>query len=176
MTVWSIYSRFSCRRYRVHKIIMDISISPGKILEVKLLDQFLIAFERFWFMLAISPAVKSHKIMLSSAVDENACFPYSCPQWRLLKSCPFYISFYHISLTTSIFCIFIPVHISFLCVYEEDWPWANICCQSSSFCLRMIVAELTSVPSHSVAWWAILGPRPGSKLANSRPLKRSIPI
>ena len=29
---------------------------------------------------------------------------------------------------------------------EEDWPWANICCQSSSFCLRKIVPELTSVP------------------------------
>ena len=29
---------------------------------------------------------------------------------------------------------------------EEDWPWANICCQSSSFCLRKIVAELASVP------------------------------
>ena len=29
---------------------------------------------------------------------------------------------------------------------EEDWPWSNICCQSSSFCLRKIVPELTSVP------------------------------
>ena len=29
---------------------------------------------------------------------------------------------------------------------EEDWPWANICCQSSSFCLRKIFLELTSVP------------------------------
>ena len=28
---------------------------------------------------------------------------------------------------------------------EEDWPWANVCCQSSSFCLRKIVLELTSV-------------------------------
>ena len=29
---------------------------------------------------------------------------------------------------------------------EEDWPWANICCQSSSFYLRRIVPELISVP------------------------------
>ena len=36
----------------------------------------------------------------------------------------------------------------FLFIYfgEEDWPWANICCQSSSFCSRNIVPELTSVP------------------------------
>ena len=29
---------------------------------------------------------------------------------------------------------------------EEDWRWANTCCQSSSFCLRKVVAELTSMP------------------------------
>ena len=29
---------------------------------------------------------------------------------------------------------------------EEDWPRDSICCQSSSFCLRKIVPELTSVP------------------------------
>ena len=29
---------------------------------------------------------------------------------------------------------------------EEDWPSAYICCQSSSFCLRKMVPELTSVP------------------------------
>ena len=34
----------------------------------------------------------------------------------------------------------------FLCVCEEDWSWANICCQSSSFCLRKMVPELTSLP------------------------------
>ena len=28
---------------------------------------------------------------------------------------------------------------------EEEWPWAHIHCQSSFFCLRKIVAELTSV-------------------------------
>ena len=40
--------------------------------------------------------------------------------------------------------------ISFHCIPcfsdEEDWPWANICCQFSSFCLRKIVVELTSTP------------------------------
>ena len=39
---------------------------------------------------------------------------------------------------------FISLSLFFFC--EEDWPWANICCQFSSFCLRKIVAELTSVP------------------------------
>ena len=29
---------------------------------------------------------------------------------------------------------------------EEDWPWANICCQSSSFCLMKTVTELTPLP------------------------------
>ena len=29
---------------------------------------------------------------------------------------------------------------------EEDSPWANICCQSSSFCLSKICPELMSVP------------------------------
>ena len=30
---------------------------------------------------------------------------------------------------------------------EEDWPWPNICCQSSSFCLGKISPELlTPVP------------------------------
>ena len=28
---------------------------------------------------------------------------------------------------------------------EEDWPWANICWQSSSFCLRKAGPELTSM-------------------------------
>ena len=32
------------------------------------------------------------------------------------------------------------------CFCEEDRPWANICCQSSSFCLRKIVPELMSLP------------------------------
>ena len=30
-------------------------------------------------------------------------------------------------------------------VCEEDWPYANICCQSSSFRLRKVATELTSV-------------------------------
>ena len=54
---------------------------------------------------------------------------------------------------------------------EEDWPWANICCQSSSFCLRKIVTEVTPVPiflyflymrcHRSMAWWAVHRSMPG---------------
>ena len=29
---------------------------------------------------------------------------------------------------------------------KEDWPWANIGCQSSSFCLRKVAPELSSMP------------------------------
>ena len=36
---------------------------------------------------------------------------------------------------------------------EEGWPWANICCQYSSFCLRKIVAELTYVPIFLCFMW-----------------------
>ena len=32
-----------------------------------------------------------------------------------------------------------------VCVWEEDWPWANIYCQSSPFCLRKMAPQLTSV-------------------------------
>ena len=32
------------------------------------------------------------------------------------------------------------------CFGEEDWSWAQICCQSSSSCVRKIIAELTSAP------------------------------
>ena len=39
------------------------------------------------------------------------------------------------------------------CVCEEDWPWGNICCQSSSFCLRKIVTDLTSVPIFLCFMW-----------------------
>ena len=41
----------------------------------------------------------------------------------------------------------------FLFFWEEDWPWDNIHCQSSSFCLRKIVAELTSVPVFLYFMW-----------------------
>ena len=50
----------------------------------------------------------------------------------------YYLNFHTLSLRWSL-------SLSFF-FGEEDWPWANICCQSSSFCLRKIVAELTSVP------------------------------
>ena len=64
---------------------------------------------------------------------------------------------------------------------EEDWPWANIHCQFSSFCLRKIVAELTSVPissishvgcHHSMVWCAVC--RLISEPGNPRPLKQSM--
>ena len=45
------------------------------------------------------------------------------------------------------------IYFVFVCVCEEDWPWANICCQSSSFCLRMIVTELTSTPIFLYFMW-----------------------
>ena len=51
----------------------------------------------------------------------------------------------------STFCHFYficsPPHFIYLFIFgEEDWSWANICCQSSSLCLRKTVTELTSVP------------------------------
>ena len=48
---------------------------------------------------------------------------------------------------------------------EEDWPGANICCQSSSFCLRKIVLSSHQFQSSSIlyvghcqnmAWWAVV--------------------
>ena len=44
---------------------------------------------------------------------------------------------------------------------EEGWPWANVCCQSSSFCLRKIVTEPTYVP---ILLYSVCGtpPRRGS--------------
>ena len=47
---------------------------------------------------------------------------------------------------------------------EEDWPWANICCQSLSFFYEGCC--------HSMAWWAVLGPCLGSELANPRLQKK----
>ena len=46
---------------------------------------------------------------------------------------------------------------SYLFFAEEDWPWANICCQSSSFCLGKILPELTSVP---IFLYFVCGPLP----------------
>ena len=63
----------------------------------------------------------------------------------------------------------------------EDCPWANICCQSSSFCLRKIIPELTSVPiflyffyvgcCHSMAWWAACGCASGIQTCEPRAAK-----
>ena len=68
----------------------------------------------------------------------------------------------------------------FLCVCEENWPWVNICCQSSSFCLRKIVPDLTSVPVFLYFVCGMLPQHdlmkclhPGSKPMNPRPLKWS---
>ena len=56
----------------------------------------------------------------------------------------------------------------------RDWPWANICCQSSSFSLRKTSLELTSMPIFlsficgmpATAWLdkQCIGPHPGSEL------------
>ena len=48
---------------------------------------------------------------------------------------------------------------------EEDWPWANICCQSSSI--------LHVGCYHSMAWRAVCRWHPGSKLTNPGPPKQS---
>lgn len=42
-------------------------------------------------------------------------------------------------------------YLFFVC--EEDWPWAHICCQSPSFCLRKIVTELRSMPLFFYFMW-----------------------
>ena len=64
---------------------------------------------------------------------------------------------------------------------EEYSPWANICCQSSFFGLRMIRPELTCASLPLFCLWAAatawpltggIGPCPGT---DSRLLKRSVP-
>ena len=60
----------------------------------------------------------------------------------------------------------------FFCFGKEDRPCANICCHSSPFCLKRIVAVLTSVPiflyflyagcRHSMAWWVVCRSMPGT--------------
>ena len=44
-----------------------------------------------------------------------------------------------------------------------DWPWANICCQSCSFCLRkcQFSSTLYMGRHHSMAWWATHRATPG---------------
>ena len=48
---------------------------------------------------------------------------------------------------------------------EEDWPWANICAHLSLLSLWDAC--------HSVAWWAVPCPHPGSELVNPGPPKRA---
>ena len=91
----------------------------------------------------------------------------------------------------SILCVCVCVSVSVcVCVWEreskweKDWPWANICCQSSSFCLRKIVAHWANICAslplfymgchHSMAWWAVLGLCPRSKPMNPGQLKLSV--
>ena len=68
---------------------------------------------------------------------------------------------------------------SLFCVWGR---LANICCKFSSFCLRKIVAELTSVAiflcfvyamPHSMAWQALLASHLGSGSVNPGPQKQS---
>ena len=47
---------------------------------------------------------------------------------------------------------------------EDGWPQANVCCQSSSFCLSKIVPKLTSVP---IFLYLICGAPPQRALMNS---------
>ena len=55
--------------------------------------------------------------------------------------------------------------VQFFCLFpEEDSPWANICCQSFSFCLRKIHTELTSVP---VFFYFVCGSPPQHGLMSS---------
>ena len=97
----------------------------------------------------------------------HTCNPISASQERdidrykhIIKSnCPFFV----------VFC-------------EKDWLWVNICCPSSSFCLRKIVAELTSMPiflyfvcgtlpQHGLMSGSFLCP--GSEPVNTDPPKQS---
>ena len=47
----------------------------------------------------------------------------------------------YVEFSTSLLLFYLSIYL----FGEEYWPWANICCQSSSFCLRKIVTDLTSV-------------------------------
>ena len=59
--------------------------------------------------------------------------------------------------TWTLFLKFIFIYFNlFLLMCEEDWPRANIYCQSSYFCLRKIIAELTSVPVFLSFVWGTL--------------------
>ena len=75
--------------------------------------------------------------------------------------CNWLICLLHLSQPISSLSFLFSFSFFFFC--EEDWPLANICCHSSSFCLRKIVTELTTVQSsllyvehcYSTAWWAV---------------------
>ena len=84
-------------------------------------------------------------LLLSRSIT---CFRIKCS--TVLKVISDHPSIKMIWFLTSIleFCLLYrgPSSVNLFFFSEEDWPWANICCQSFSFCLRKIVPELTSVP------------------------------
>ena len=63
---------------------------------------------------------------------------------------------------------------------KEDWPWANVCCQSSflpeedchwaNTCANLPLSHVGCW--YNMAWWAVLGPCLGSKPASPRPWRR----
>lgn len=80
-------------------------------------------------------AVLSTKIFVSNLCPPCTHLPPNYPKKKkLLSWCKTYV-----------FC-FVVLQFAFSFFCEEDWSWANICCQPSSFCLRKIGPELTSLP------------------------------
>ena len=65
--------------------------------------------------------------------------------------------------------------IFFVHVREEDWPWADICSQYSSCCLRNIVTKLTPVPIFLYFVWDSVialsdkGARSASRIRTRKP-------
>ena len=82
---------------------------------------------------------------------------------------------FHCNSETSVFaagtdvwfstCAFLGKLYGFFSFGEENWPWANICSQSSS--------SLYVGCRHSMAWWALLGLCLGSKPLNPEPQSRA---
>ena len=65
-------------------------------------------------------------------------------QWYFCSYCFLFKLINIIFLFLNYFCV---------CVCEEDCPWANIYCQYFFFCLRKIIAELTSVSIFLYFMW-----------------------
>ena len=75
----------------------------------------------------------------------------------------------HLLSCTLMWPQYICAFLSFFFFDEEDWPWAHICCQFSSFCLGKIGSELTSTPIFLYFVW---GMQPRQTLTNGA---RSMP-